>query len=121
MNYTMPLTPTNYLFLTQYIYYIQNPPECVDILSSHQIFLAGALEARVRTMIAFRPPAGISEWTSMSHGNIKFQIATVGTYGCIINLHLVQQGCIFHQALYYYFRQNLLNESYTNKSVDSIV
>ena len=55
----MPLTPTNYLFHIQYIYYIQKPSECVDILSSREVFSAGALEARVCRMSAFRPPENL--------------------------------------------------------------
>ena len=35
------------------------PPECVDIIRKHhEVFTAGALEARVRRTSAFRVPAG---------------------------------------------------------------
>ena len=38
------------------------PPECVDIIPiHHEVFTAGALEARVRRTSAFRTPAGKTE------------------------------------------------------------
>ena len=38
------------------------PPECVGIICrNHEIFTAGALEARVLRMRAFRAPAGKTE------------------------------------------------------------
>ena len=36
------------------------PPECVDIIR-HEVFTAGALEARVRRTSVFRAPAGKTE------------------------------------------------------------
>ena len=38
------------------------PPQCVDIFTvHHEVFTAGALEARVRRTSAFRAPAGKTE------------------------------------------------------------
>ena len=38
------------------------PPECVDIIRvHHEVFTAGALEARVRRTSDFRAPAGKTE------------------------------------------------------------
>ena len=47
------------MFLT---YKYTKPPECVDIIRlHHKVFTAGALEARVLRMRAFRAPAGKTE------------------------------------------------------------
>ena len=46
--------------------YIQiKPPECVDI--HHEVFTAGAVEARLRRTRALMPPAVKTEWIVSTH------------------------------------------------------